>query len=348
MAEEKQKYRTKMGGRHVTDAIDATYKPFGPYGSSTSSTVGYINLNENEQFFTAIEVYSDQTVIATGSNALISIRNANAHAGDSTSSYAWMAHALIQNRNLSDRFSNSSTGGFIDYLSYFRASTDLADIAADPVLGLGYCGVVAVKKIEYGEGIRPLNFTIATSAGLSFSNTCSGDGDWGIMTCLTDSKNPANVGASAGVIFYDLGIALIHGPSVSAAQAISAVTAVTLQSTYKIWQLNAFCTAGADDFRYPDNPSAFYISAVTGDPQWNPSLTAYGTYGYQWGCSSSGTTASRSSYYLNRVGEIWGPYITTIGLYNITGECVAVAKLSAPVKKPQTYPITFRIALDFD
>lgn len=348
MSNETPKYRTRMGSSEIERDVNATYAPFGPYATPTGSVVGFINLNENEQFYTAIDVYSSQFIVATGAGKSVAIHNSNANASQSTSSDAWMAHALIQNRNLSDRFCNNLTGGFIDYLSYFRASTDLADIAGDLVLGLGNCGVVAVRKIKYGESIRPLYFTIASSAGLEFSNTCSGDGDWGIVTCTKDPFNPANIGASAGVVFYDLGIALIHGPSVSAAQAISAVTAVTLDSTYRIWQLNAFCTAHADDFRYPDNPSAFYITGVTGDPQFNPTLTAFAAYGYNWGASPTATTASRGSYYLNNLGETWGPYITTIGLFNITGDMVAVAKLSAPIRKPKTYPITFRIAMDFD
>lgn len=338
------KYRTPIG-EPIFSSLSGTYKPFGPQATPTASIVGFVNLNSNEQFFTAVELFSDQTIIATGSDAVIAIKNVVANVNSSNSSYAWLVHGLIQTRNLSDRFCNNLTGGFIDYLSYFRKANDLADIAADPKLGLGTVGVIAVKKIKYGENIRPLHFSIATSAGVSFSNTSSGDSTWGLITRDSD-------GASAGIIFYDIGIAMIHGPSLSAAQAISAVTAVTLQSTYKIWQLNAFCTAGADDLRYPFNPSAYYIYGVSGDPQWNPSLTSFTNYGYKWGVpldgSASTTVSSQGTFFLSRLGETFGPYITTIGLYNISGDMLAVAKLSAPIKKPQTYPITFRIALDFD
>lgn len=326
------------------DSISATYAPFGPGATPTASIIGFINLPDDQQFYSEVELFSDQTIIVTGGSNLVT--NVLASVSASTSSYAWFAHNLIQTRSLSDRYSRSLTGGFIDWLSYFREPTDLTDIQNDPFLGLGSCGVIAVKKIKYGEGIRPLHFTIATSAGVNFENTVSGDNSWGIMTRTSD-------GASAGIIFYDIGVALIHGPSLSAAQACSAVTAVTLQSTYKIWQYNAFCSAGADDFRYPNNDSAFYINGVTGNPGWNPSVTSYAAYGYQWGAAftpsiSAQAERSRGSYFLNRLGETWGPYITTIGLYNLNNECMAVAKVSTPIRKPKSYPITFRVAIDFD
>ena len=40
-------------------------------------------------------------------------------------------------------------------------------------------------------------------------------------------------------------------------------------------------------------------------------------------------------------------YITTVGLYSTTGELLAVAKLSEPIRKDPTNDITLRVRLDF-
>jgi len=354
MALDDVKYRTALNPEEIYSASSSvvakghawTFPPDvdGNYPSDLGH--GFVDLHPNDQFFSAVEVYSDQTMVVTGTAASTAAKSVGAAVGNSNSSYAYFAHSLIQNRTLSDRFGASVTSGFIEYLSYFRDAGDLTDIEQDPILGLGNVGVVAIKKIKFGEGIRPLTVTISTSAGTiadpsrRFTDTASGDGTWGILT----DRN----GASAGVVFYDLGVVLIHGPSLTAAQAISAVTAVTCQSTYKIWQLNAFCTAGADDLRQPSNPTAFYNRTVTGDPSFNQSLTAFGTYGYVPGDTSTTRDSSKGTYLLSNLGSTWGPYITTVGLYNESNDLVAIAKLSQPIKKPQTYPITIRVSLDFD
>ena len=40
-------------------------------------------------------------------------------------------------------------------------------------------------------------------------------------------------------------------------------------------------------------------------------------------------------------------YVTTVGLYNSSGELLAVAKLSEPLRKDPTNDITIRVRLDY-
>jgi hypothetical protein len=40
------------------------------------------------------------------------------------------------------------------------------------------------------------------------------------------------------------------------------------------------------------------------------------------------------------------PFITTIGLYSEDNSLLAIAKLAQPIRKPVSYPITFRVQLD--
>jgi hypothetical protein len=112
--------------------------------------------------------------------------------------------------------------------------------------------------------------------------------------------------------------------------------------------MNAFCSAAPNQFGVPSNDSAFYVRAVTGNSMNSPSLTSYATYGYQWGASGTSTSANKGIFFLADLNQNWGPYITSVGLFNDDNELLAIAKLSQPIKKPRSFPITIRVELDFD
>lgn len=66
-----------------------------------------------------------------------------------------------------------------------------------------------------------------------------------------------------------------------------------------------------------------------------------------WYNSPTGYTVSGRMGHVHLAG-MWQrqPYITTIGLYNDENELLAVAKISQPIRKPMSFPITFRIRID--
>jgi hypothetical protein len=244
------------------------------------------------------------------------------------------------------------------YLQYFRSNLSDLDIQNDAILGVGTFGLISIKKVKFGEAIRPLSFTASTSAidfndsnkTLGFKDSFSGDESFGV---LVDTVS----GLSAGIIFYDIGVAIIHGPTSGYASAISALTSVSFYSTMKMWQYNFFCTVNPNQLNWTNNPNSFYArnvvpafySTISGDPDdlgMDTSATSsISSMWYNWGDSPDGTTWAKGDYHLS---GMWKrePYITTIGLYGENNDLLAVAKLSQPIRKPVSYPITFRIQLD--
>ena len=47
-------------------------------------------------------------------------------------------------------------------------------------------------------------------------------------------------------------------------------------------------------------------------------------------------------------GSDFRPYITSIGLYNDTGDLLAIAKMGSPLKKRQDVDVTVDVRLDFE
>ena len=215
------------------------------------------------------------------------------------------------------------------YLTY----SEIANIQTKGVSSTGYsiASILADYKWQNNTNDSYNNFNLVASggnitltAGPSFLNTLSS--------------------ASAGVIFYDLGLAFIHGPDANTRNSLTALTTVELYSTYKINSYNIFCTADSSRLNYPMNESAFYVGSVTSDPSENDSVTSYSSCAYQWGVNAS-VTSGRSSFYLLNMYQR-DPYITTIGLYNPKNELLGVAKFSQPIKKPSSIPFTVKIVLD--
>ncbi len=326
--------------------------PRGAQSSSSSTSIGFVHLKPNDVFFSDTVVWSNQVIATTASDASMSVINVIANSSGSNSSYAYFVHGFLQTQGISDRFFNdTSSGQFINYMTYWRKTTDLTDVYNDIRCGLGNIGLIGIKKIKFGEKIKPLSFTASSSAVyggdvITFTNPISANEEFGYIHATYDDVN--SDGPSAGLIFYDSGIVLIHGPNKEIAQSVSALKSISVQSTYKIWQLNAFCTADSDELRYPNNTSSFYNATMTGEPINNSSLTSYTAQGYQWGLSSNAVSLDRGNFYLDRLGTNWGPFVTSVGLYNDENEMMAIAKLAAPVRKPQTIPLTIRVSLDFD
>jgi hypothetical protein len=106
--------------------------------------------------------------------------------------------------------------------------------------------------------------------------------------------------------------------------------------------LNAFCTAGPNELNYTSNDSAFYTKSITSDPALYSSASSYE---YQWGSTSS--TASKGTFYLQDIFQK-NIYISSVGLFNADNDLIAIAKISQPIKKPLSIPITLRVAIDFD
>jgi len=103
-----------------------------------------------------------------------------------------------------------------------------------------------------------------------------------------------------------------------------ALTAITFQNVTNINSSLIFCKAPADEFNYSSNPT--YIDN-------NPNSNTYG----RLVVIDPQAEQVQDSF----------TYITSIGLYDATGNLLAVAKLSRPVQKSAEKDLTFRVRLDF-
>ena len=121
--------------------------------------------------------------------------------------------------------------------------------------------------------------------------------------------------ASEGSKYYlypDIGTALVYDESIAGkAQA----TGLKVDSEEVLTSNYVFVRARNAEFNYSQNPT--FIDKQTGGVRYTDFITAPQTF------------------------------ISTVGLYNDNGDCLAVAKLSKPLKKDFTKEALIRIKLDF-
>lgn len=108
-------------------------------------------------------------------------------------------------------------------------------------------------------------------------------------------------------LYPDIGVALADTYSIS--------TDITCDSEEVITSNYIFVRARNAEFNYSQNPT--FIDSTTGGVRFTDFITAPQTF------------------------------ITTVGLYNDNGDCLAVAKLSKPLKKDFTKEALIRVKLDF-
>jgi hypothetical protein len=94
---------------------------------------------------------------------------------------------------------------------------------------------------------------------------------------------------------------------------------VDYRSTKVVEEVVALCEIGKEEFLVTSNPSARYT------PSENEFQLAEFT--------------TSSSFY---------PYVTTIGLYNDSGDLLATAKLGSPLKRRNDVDVTIQIKFDID
>jgi len=99
------------------------------------------------------------------------------------------------------------------------------------------------------------------------------------------------------------------------------LTAVTFQNVTNINSSLIFCRAPADEFNYSSNPT--FVDSST-----NPGRIVV---------IDPGEEDKQDTF----------TYVTGIGLYDSSGNLLAVAKLSRPVEKSPERDLTFRVRLDF-
>ena len=119
-----------------------------------------------------------------------------------------------------------------------------------------------------------------------------------------------------GNIFAEKGFAVISTPDYRFNNLITSAYTASYKSTVTLYEMSSLCRIDAGDFNVTSN-----YSALTED----------------------------NTKYLNYLtGSNFSPYITNIGLYNSTGELLAIAKLGQPIKKRNDVDMNFLVRLDLD
>jgi hypothetical protein len=287
------------------------------------------------------DIFFDKTLLTYNGLVLTSetdsITSFTTHSNSSNSGYAYSIASALLKYDIISKIPLTGTSTALNYT--FRGNNTDQDIVADTKLGIGKIALIGLKKSRFGTGIKESTFTANIGGNITITDSISASDSHGY---LKYSHN--GYVASAGVIFYELGIAAVFGPSLSAINSISSLSSIAYSSETELNTLTVFCNAKENEFNYSTNENAFYKTSVTSDPNSDSStgITDFTVSGYQWGT----TGTNRSMYYLKDTHKRT-PFITTVGLYNEDNQLLMVAKLAQPITKPQNIPITIKINYDF-
>jgi hypothetical protein len=136
------------------------------------------------------------------------------------------------------------------------------------------------------------------------------------------------------------------------------------RSTETITEQEVLITAKAGEFNYSQNPSAVevqisgsYDFTTTAIPNVSPARTRKITEinsikrrEFYSGSINHSISGSWNDYHtsasIDRVGSYLATYISTIGLYDSSGDMIAVAKLPKPIKNLPNYDVNFIVRFD--
>jgi hypothetical protein len=197
-------------------------------------------------------------------------------------------------------------------------------------------GIMSISKAMFGDYILPNSLLIITDSGSYFD-----DGEGRLKRdcpLITSSIYVGNVIYEHGMIIFtggtrtegtgeyssygtsEYGAGLWGGRSVGESDILNFVTGsnitMSFSSSFTMYETQYKCTITEDDFNYSQNPSIL-----------------------------SGSTNSGVVYDF-ATGSYFGPYVTTVGLYNNNYELVAVGKLAQPLPTTQTTDTTILVNID--
>ena len=122
--------------------------------------------------------------------------------------------------------------------------------------------------------------------------------------------------ANVGTVFHKHGLAIISSPHYKYNNILNSAYTSSYKSTKRLYELNVLARISKGDFNMSTNPS----------------LLADNNETYQSFVTSSG----------------FAPYITTIGLYDSSGQLLAIGKLGQAIKKRDDVDMNFVVRIDLD
>jgi len=175
-----------------------------------------------------------------------------------------------------------------------------------------------------GEGIKPGSLVVSHSGGQGFRLVDDGNGN-----VLNGN------GILRGNIFYSSGIIVTSGPLVDLLYAemqdengsvAGGTRNIYFKSTLSMTEHEYYCTIQDGEF----NQSV------------NPTILSGSNNGVAAGAEGTGSYILRSI----ATSSAFTPYITTLGLYNDSGDLCATGKLARPLKNSNDYDISVVVRFD--
>jgi len=248
--------------------------------------------------------------------------------------------------------SNSSTfivvGGLLNQRHYTNTLTSTTiDSSLSALPEEGKMGVFTIRKLFYGTKIEPGSLTATATGTNSYGVDMAGDYyDSGSGEIKAKTQHGAVLAdGTIGVMLVDEGMLAVTASTMR--EVATAITAVKYRTNVLNTTISIFCKSSPDAQNFTLNPTSFSISAISGTETSAEGLILQ-SYNNILIHSSITANTDRAHYMPGLVssGANWTPYITSVGLFGVGNELLAIAKVATPMKKPSDLPLTFKVQID--
>ena len=262
-------------------------------------------------------------------------------AGINGKSYTSTIFGQWQNIVLGDENNQFIFGGVTPIQqSFYAIAVERANYKGNIFPGTLDLRISGSNEIQLTDNSKDVSTVVYNEAGRVFQIVSGSEGSANAFKPTGADTNGMTISGSYGLFLPDIGAILLNAsaldlPAVNGGavlgtsytsdtagnnneklfNAISAPNNFTLNSQENITSDYVFVRAKNSEFNYSENPS--FISGSTGQVLYNDFINAPQTY------------------------------LTTVGMYNVNNELVAVAKLSKPLAKDFTKEALIRVKLDF-
>jgi len=262
-------------------------------------------------------------------------------AGINGKSYTSTVFGQWQNIVLGDENNQFIFGGVTPIQqSFYAIAVERANYKGSIFPGTLDLRISGSNEIQLTDNSKDVSTVVYNEAGRVFQIVSGSGGSANAFKPTGADTNGMTISGSYGLFLPDIGTILLNASALDLPAAnggaalgtlytsdtadnnneklftaISASSNFTLNSQENITSDYVFVRARNSEFNYSENPS--FISGSTGQVLYNDFINAPQTY------------------------------LTTVGMYNVNNELVAVAKLSKPLAKDFTKEALIRVKLDF-
>lgn len=315
---------------------------------NTSNFKNEKRLNQTTDIKTLLLLQRSKDVILTGFTTAIINDAISANTFSSALEATSITGTLLSPNNTATSIALTSL--FQQISSFFFGRTDgLIPLSNNSNQTTNICKTIFVNRPTLDEGIKPFSVSANIScSGGAFANrigiidipiTASTiDMKLGQIGKLVISSSTSN---QVGTVFYNYGVMVFHGGDGSA----TANMFITNSSSGAGFQF------GEVDITQPTSAAltGVNINSIEYKTQKYIVRNLYfcRLYNNEFNFTTNPTSKQADGTLIDTIQEVNSSYITTIGLYNDNDECLAVSKISPPVRKHSGNEHIFTVSLDF-